>query len=45
MNRDRIADDQLVALAVAKLAIERPGWYTTLRELADRSIATSSPGR
>lgn len=34
-NRDPIADDQMIALAVAKLAIERPGWLSTLRELSE----------
>lgn len=39
MKRDRIADDQMVALALAMLAIERPGWLNTLRELAeDRAL-------
>lgn len=35
MTRDRIADDQMVALALAKLAIERPGWFATLQGLAE----------
>lgn len=34
-ERDPIADDQMVALAVAKLAIERPGWFQTLRALSE----------
>ena len=34
-QRDPIADDQMVALALAKLAIERPGWRWTLRGLAE----------
>lgn len=34
-ERDRLADDQMIALALAKLAIERPGWLRTLRELAE----------
>lgn len=34
MERDPEADDQMVALALAKLAIERPGWLWTLRGLA-----------
>lgn len=34
MERDPKADDQMVALALAKLAIERPGWLWTLRGLA-----------
>lgn len=35
MERDAIADDQMIALALAKLALERPGWRWTLRELCD----------
>ncbi len=35
MERDRVADDQMIALALAKLAVERPGWLLTLRGLAD----------
>jgi len=35
MTRDRIADDQMVALALAKLAVERPGWLATLLRLAE----------
>ncbi len=39
-KRDPIADDQMVALALAKLAIERPGWLWTLRGLSEaRGIA------
>ena len=34
-QRDPIADDQMVALALAKLAIERPGWHWTLRGLSE----------
>lgn len=33
--RDPGSDDQMIALALAKLAIERPGWLWTLRGLAD----------
>jgi len=35
MERDPKADDQMIALALAKLAIERPGWLWTLRGLAE----------
>lgn len=33
-KRDPVADDNMIGLALAKLAIERPGWRSTLRGLA-----------
>jgi len=35
MKRDPKSDDQMIALALAKLAVERPGWLWTLRGLCD----------
>jgi hypothetical protein len=34
-ERDTIADDCMIALALAHLSIDRPGWLWTLRGLCD----------
>lgn len=34
-ERDVEADNQMISLALAKLAVERPGWLMTLRGLCD----------
>ena len=34
-KRDSESDDQMIALALAMLAIDRPGWRWTIRGLCD----------